>query len=458
MIINGKDVGKQLITTNGKWDATKNYKRLCIVYKGGNSYLSKTAVPAGTPLTDEDYWQPFFEMAEPIYIELKEYKEELAREIEALKEAVSITVNSNNIAVDENVKKVVERISAVELSTNSNITRVVDDINNIHKNIQVNVKRLESSVSATNNSSVIRANAINDEILKLKNQVSNRLTQEIDDIKKELSKYATVDTLSVNAETINTLVKAQAVGKCTRIILNKDVDRDSLPVEDMVVGNEVYVIESGLTYVITEVSVTGTITYSLQGNSTIEADYFDEFEAGDIELTADRAIADENGDNIPDTYIKKTDVLNYIKSVFNDMFVEAMPQIYKGSITPDMLSESTKQLLGNKSITNLPDDFLLGIVDKRISMKDVEPDPNNFRSYGHKYLRLNIIDCKNVLEQHMVAQDNTFYYVYLDYDLDGATIKLPENSFFIWLGGSFNNGVINGELTDKLIGKDLTIE
>lgn len=40
----------------GEWDATKSYEYLTTVSSGNNSYTSRQNVPAGTPLTNTDYW------------------------------------------------------------------------------------------------------------------------------------------------------------------------------------------------------------------------------------------------------------------------------------------------------------------------------------------------------------------------------------------------------------------
>lgn len=40
----------------GLWDITKDYEQLMIVTYQGNSYTSKKPVPAGIPLTDDEYW------------------------------------------------------------------------------------------------------------------------------------------------------------------------------------------------------------------------------------------------------------------------------------------------------------------------------------------------------------------------------------------------------------------
>lgn len=40
----------------GAWDESVSYQPICVVYYNNNSYVSKKDVPAGTPVTDEQYW------------------------------------------------------------------------------------------------------------------------------------------------------------------------------------------------------------------------------------------------------------------------------------------------------------------------------------------------------------------------------------------------------------------
>lgn len=40
----------------GAWDSSVDYEYLSAVTQGGNAYVSKRNVPAGTPVTDTDYW------------------------------------------------------------------------------------------------------------------------------------------------------------------------------------------------------------------------------------------------------------------------------------------------------------------------------------------------------------------------------------------------------------------
>lgn len=65
---------------------------------------------------------------------------------------------------------------------------------------------------------------------------------------------------------------------------------------------------------------------------------------------------------------------------------------------------------------------------------------DEFSGKGRIYLRKNIQDEKNLLIQSMLSTPNTIYIVQYDYDLNGESINVPENSVFLFQGGSFNNG------------------
>ena len=51
------NLGKVLVTLEGEHDSTRSYDKYCEVSSGGSSYVSKKAVPIGTPITDTTYWQ-----------------------------------------------------------------------------------------------------------------------------------------------------------------------------------------------------------------------------------------------------------------------------------------------------------------------------------------------------------------------------------------------------------------
>ena len=52
-------VGKRIVPKHcGYWDNTRPYEMECIVYdrNSGNSYISRKAVPAGTDISQGEYW------------------------------------------------------------------------------------------------------------------------------------------------------------------------------------------------------------------------------------------------------------------------------------------------------------------------------------------------------------------------------------------------------------------
>ena len=56
---NYKILGKVCLTANGKWDKTKQYDKISIVFNDADntSYISRQDVPADIEITNEDYWQ-----------------------------------------------------------------------------------------------------------------------------------------------------------------------------------------------------------------------------------------------------------------------------------------------------------------------------------------------------------------------------------------------------------------
>lgn len=88
---------------------------------------------------------------------------------------------------------------------------------------------------------------------------------------------------------------------------------------------------------------------------------------------------------------------------------------------------------------------------KFLKLKDRTFNLENFSGMGRKILRKNIIsDCKkslkNILVQEMINQPYTIYVVQYDFDLNGATITLPEGCMFDFQGGSISNGFLEGKI------------
>lgn len=162
----------------------------------------------------------------------------------------------------------------------------------------------------------------------------------------------------------------------------------------------------------------------------------------------------ENIENWKSNEDKLTDIRDEAISKIKEVESDAISNFSSQRITPDMLSESTKQFIngsGGGTINNLADDEDLVSVDKgeSLSVLKFADRAYNLETHigmGYKILRRNIIDGKNILTQDMVNQPHTIYVVQYDFDLDGATITLPEGCMFDFQGGSISNGFLEGKI------------
>lgn len=124
-------------------------------------------------------------------------------------------------------------------------------------------------------------------------------------------------------------------------------------------------------------------------------------------------------------------------------------------VTPEMLSESTKQLIeasGGGTITNLADDEDIqsvndGTGSNVLKLANRIYNPVNFSGKGYKIIRKNIVEGKNVLTQDMVNEPNTVYEIRYDFDLNEQEITIPEGCILKFEGGNFRNGSITGSET-----------
>lgn len=156
----------------------------------------------------------------------------------------------------------------------------------------------------------------------------------------------------------------------------------------------------------------------------------------------------ENIENWKSNEDKLTDIRDEAIDKIKDAESDAISNFSSQRVTPDMLSESTKQFInasGGGTINNLADDEDLVSVDKGenlsvLKFADRPFSPDRFSGKGYKILRRNIIDGKNILTQDMVNQPHTIYVVQYDFDLNGAQITIPENCILKFDGGSLSNG------------------
>ena len=156
----------------------------------------------------------------------------------------------------------------------------------------------------------------------------------------------------------------------------------------------------------------------------------------------------ENIENWKSNEDKLTDIRDEAISKIKEVESDAISNFSSQRVTPDMLSESTKQFInasGGGTINNLADDEDLVSVDKGenlsvLKFADRPFSPNRFSGKGYKILRRNIVGRKNILTQEMINQPDTIYEIRYDFDLDGAQITIPENCILKFDGGSLSNG------------------
>ena len=121
------------------------------------------------------------------------------------------------------------------------------------------------------------------------------------------------------------------------------------------------------------------------------------------------------------------------------------------------LSGDSKELLFNdKSYGNATpaDEEDITAESGNLKLKDRSYDEASFSGKGHVILRKNISEGKNILTQEMINQPNTIYEIRYDFDLNGASITIPENCILDFQGGSLKNGKIIGNNTSIKAGKE----
>lgn len=103
----------------------------------------------------------------------------------------------------------------------------------------------------------------------------------------------------------------------------------------------------------------------------------------------------------------------------------------KGKANADKLENLNSKLV-------VVDEEDVTAVDGKIKFKD----RNTTNGMGYKVLRL---PENGILTQDMINQANTIYEIRYNFDLNGATITIPENCTLKFEGGSMTNGTIVGE-------------
>lgn len=162
-----------------------------------------------------------------------------------------------------------------------------------------------------------------------------------------------------------------------------------------------------------------------------------------IEFIADRAEKDASGNIITDTYITRSTAKNAMTDALKEQLPNAIKNIKEGLITPDMLSEETKQLFGAEKIINFPDnEDIIVNSSEQLTFADKSYNPIIYSGMGCKRLRKHMVNGVNTLTQNIFSDENTRYIIQYEYDLQGNTVTIPEWCILDFQGGRITNGNI----------------
>lgn len=128
--------------------------------------------------------------------------------------------------------------------------------------------------------------------------------------------------------------------------------------------------------------------------------------------------------------------------------------------------DSKEILLNGESYGNATpaDEEDITAEDGNLKLKDRAYDEASFSGKGYKILRKNIVEGKNILTQDMINKPNTIYEIRYDFDLNGATISIPDNSLLKFNKGFIDNGVLEGNYSSilsepiQIFGQSLKLE
>lgn len=121
---------------------------------------------------------------------------------------------------------------------------------------------------------------------------------------------------------------------------------------------------------------------------------------------------------------------------------------------------SIKEVPANISLTNISYWQSISVItadgedievtdDLKLKFADKDYNKNQHSGLGRKILRKRIVGNKNVLKQTDFVSSDTIYIIQYEFDLQGATITIPNNSTLKFEGGKLLNGSV--KLSDTLL-------
>lgn len=206
-------LGKVSITVEpGYWNINEDYDKLTVVEKEGifGTYISRKPVPAGTSLTDREYWIPFSSLKEEIIVDynafIDKYKDVLAEYglkledhehriilLEVIKDTVNTLVSQSaeyitiaNKSLTETQRLHIE-ISDTKKIIDATLQEAIET-NKIANESLVIVTKTSEDIQEAYNSTLVSLKNANDAITKAENYLAlaNDLTEVINSTKESV--------------------------------------------------------------------------------------------------------------------------------------------------------------------------------------------------------------------------------------------------------------------------------
>lgn len=161
-----------------EWDKAKSYEPLTIVTYQGDSYTSKTFVPAQTEITNTEFWVRTGSYNAQVEQYRKEVQEVVTK-MDGLEESVNNSISSFDTRLtqtEEKVESYNNRITTLESDNVTNKTNISNNTNSIStiegqiNTINTEIESLDSRVESNENS----ISTINENLTNLSNLVKNR--------------------------------------------------------------------------------------------------------------------------------------------------------------------------------------------------------------------------------------------------------------------------------------------
>ena len=139
------NLGKVAVTVDGDWDNTKDYDRLTIVLDRSvyKTYISRKPVPAGTVLTNMNYWLPFSSLTEEIALDYISFIDNYTGQLNTLYELFNTTkeefesvinsVEEGNMAVSQTFGKI-QTIGISQKTLTELINKLMDNVDGVTDN------------------------------------------------------------------------------------------------------------------------------------------------------------------------------------------------------------------------------------------------------------------------------------------------------------------------------------